>query len=66
MIPSKLQLHPSYGLDVVLKEFQDGHCGSDLGYWNGKALEILNPHVSPVPPTKFWLNPTYPSGADVI
>ena len=29
-------------------------------------LAVLNLYVSPMPPTKFQLNPTYSSGADVV
>ena len=37
-----------------------------LGYWNGMTLAILNPYGAPMPPIKFWLNPTYSLGGDVI
>ena len=38
------------------EEFQDGHRGDQLGCLNGTNLAVLNPHVSPMPPTKFQLN----------
>ena len=47
------------------EEFQDGHRGSCLGYWNRTILAILNLHVATMPPTKFQLNPTDKSGGDV-
>ena len=47
---------------MSFEEFQDGHCG----HWKGANLAFLNLHVSPMPPTKFQLNPTYRSGADVF
>ena len=40
--------------------------GGHLGYWNGTNLAILNLQVTPMPPNKFRLNPTYRSGADVV
>ena len=33
---------------------------------NGTNLAVLNLHISPMPPTKFQLNLTYHSGADVV
>ena len=35
-------------------------------YRNKLFLAILNLHINPMPPTKFWLNPTYHSGVDVV
>ena len=40
--------------------------GGHLGYLNGTILAILNLCVAPMPPIKFWLNPIYPLGGDVI
>ena len=51
-----------YGLNGF-EEFQDG---SHLGCRNGTNLAVLNLHVSPMSPTKFQLNPTYLSRADVV
>ena len=31
----------------------------NFNIWQFGALEILNLHVAPMPPTKFQLNPTY-------
>ena len=45
---------------------QDGCCSSHHGYRNKMILAILNLHVTPTPPTKFWLNLTYHSGADEV
>ena len=41
--------------EMSFEEFQDGH----LGCQNGMNLAVLNLNVSPMPPTKFQLNPTY-------
>ena len=38
-------------------DLQDGCCA---------FFAILNLHVAPMPPTKFWLNLTYHSGADNV
>ena len=38
-------------------------CRGQLEYWNGTHLAIL---ITSMPPTKFRLNPTYCSGADMI
>ena len=46
--------------------FQAVHHGGHLGYLNETNLAILNLHVSQMPRTKFKLNPTYRSGADVV
>ena len=48
------------------EEFQDGHHGSHLGYWNGMILAILNLYVALIPPIKFRLNLTYGLGGDVV
>ena len=47
---------------MSFEEFQDSH----IWCQNGTNLAVLNLHVSPMPPTKFQLNPNYPLGADVI
>ena len=44
---------------MSFEEFQDGPHGGYLGCQNGTNLAFLNLHVSPMPPTKFQLNPTY-------
>ena len=41
--------------EMSFEEFQDGHHGSRLGYWNGTILAILNLYVAPMPPVKFRL-----------
>ena len=46
------------------EEFQDGHHGSHLGYWNETILAILTLHVATMLPTKFQLNLTSESGGD--
>ena len=62
-------------VDIVTKWFSNSESpccpnasqpGGNLGCWNGTNLAVLNLHVSPMPPTKFQLNLTYLSGADVI
>ena len=50
---------------MLFDEFQDGHHGGHLGYWNGTILAILNLHVATMPPTKFQPNQTYGSWEDV-
>ena len=39
---------------MPFEEFQDGHHGSHLGYWNGRILAILNLYNAPVPPIIFF------------
>ena len=51
---------------MLFEEFQDGPHGSHNGYRNAMILAILNLTVTPVPPIKFWLNPTYNFGGDVV
>ena len=51
---------------MSFEEIQDGHHGGDLGYWNGLILAILNLNVTPMPPIKVWLNPTYGLEGDVV
>ena len=51
---------------MSFEEFQDGVHGGHLEYRNGKTLAILNLYVAPMPPIKFWLNPIYGLGGDVI
>ena len=51
---------------MSFEEFQDGHCGGHLGYQNRMSLTILNLCVTVKLPIKFWLNPTYGLGGDVV
>ena len=51
---------------LTFQDFQTGHHGGHLGYWNKTNLAILNLHVTPMPPTMFGLNPTYSLIADVV
>ena len=46
--------------EMLFKEFQDGR----LAYQNRTILAILNLYVAPMPPIKFWLNPSYSLGGD--
>ena len=48
------------------QDFQDGHSGGHLGYWNRLILAILNLYVAPMPPIKFQINLTYSLGGDVV
>ena len=67
MPPIKFQLNLTYHLGGELfEEFQDGHHGCHLEYWNRTILAILNFHNTLIPPIKFKLNQTYRSRADVI
>ena len=43
---------------MSFEEFQDGSCGSQIGYRNRMILAILYLCVTVMPPIKFWLNPT--------
>ena len=52
--------------EISFEEFQDGCRGGHLGYLNGTILAILNRCVTVMLPIKFWLNPTYSLGGDVI
>ena len=53
---------------IPSEDFQDGYRGDGghFGYRNEIIFAILNLHVAQVPPARFWLNPTYRSGADVV
>ena len=52
--------------EMSFEEFQDGHHDGHFGYLNGTILLILNLCVNVMLPIKFWLNPTYGLGVDVI
>ena len=52
--------------ELTIEDLQDGSCGGHLGYCNKMFLAILDHHIVPMPPTKFWLNLTYHSGADEV
>ena len=45
--------------ELTTEDLQDGCCGHLRRYRNKMFLAILNLHVTPMPRTKFWLNPTY-------
>ena len=51
---------------MSFQDFQAGHHGSHLRYWNGTNLAVLNLHVAPMPPTMFGLNQTCRLGADMV
>ena len=65
-IPSSLGLISISVWEMSFEKFQYGPHGSHLGCWNGTNLTVLNLHVSQMLPTKFQLNPTYCSRADVL
>ena len=48
------------------EEFQDVCHGGHLRFLNRMILAILNLYVALMPPIKFWLNPTYRLGGDVV
>ena len=52
--------------EMSFDDFQDGHRGGHLGYWNRMILAILNLYITSMPPIKFWFNPTYGLGGDVV
>ena len=66
-LPSSLcSIHIKVWEEMSFEEFQDGPHGGHLRCWNGMNLVLLNLHVSPMPPSKFQLNLTYRSRADII
>ena len=58
MPPIKLWLRIMVWEEMSFEEFQDGHSGGHLGYWNRTILVILNLCVTVMPPTKFQLKQT--------
>ena len=52
--------------EMLFEEFQDGHHGGNLGYWNGMILAMFNLYVTPMPLINFRLNLTYGLGGDVV
>ena len=52
--------------ELTIEDLQDVCCGHLRGYCNKLFLAILNLNVAPMPPTKFWFNLTYHSGADEV
>ena len=44
----------SISCELTIVNLQDGCCGGHRGYYNKIVLAILNLHVAPMPPTKFW------------
>ena len=66
-------LPPSFSLiwltvreQTSFQDIQASHHSAHGGYWNGTNLVILILHITPMHPTKFGLNPTYHSVADVV
>ena len=51
---------------MSFEEFQDGCHGGHLGYLNRTILAILYLCVTVMLPIKFWLNPTFSLGGDVV
>ena len=51
---------------IWFEDFQDGHSGGHLEYWNKAILAILNLYVALMPQIKFQLDPTYGLGGDVV
>ena len=49
-----------------LKNFKITAMAAKPGYQNGTILPILSLCVTVIPPIKFWLNPTYSLGGDVV
>ena len=66
MLPIKFWPNPTFSLEMLFEEFQDGLHDGHLGYQNGTILAILNLYVAPMPPIKFQLNLTYGFGGDII
>ena len=61
-----IDFHGIFVWDELTIDDQDGCWGGHRGYRNKMFLAILNLHVVPMPPTKFWLNLTCHSGADEV
>ena len=40
--------------ELTIEDLQGGCCGGHSEYYNKMVLAILNLHVTPMPPTKFW------------
>ena len=51
---------------MLFEEFQDGYHWGQLWYRNRTILTTLNLYVTPMPPNKFQLNPTYGLGGDAV
>ena len=59
-LPSSLGSIPITVWEAMsFEKFQDGPHGCHLGCQYGTNLAVLNLQISPMPPTKFQLNPTY-------
>ena len=52
--------------EMLFEELQDGCRGGRLGYRKGTSLVILNLCVTVTLPIKFWRDPTYGLGGDVV
>ena len=52
--------------EISFEEFQDSHHEGHIGYQNETILAILNLCVTVMLPIKFWLNPTYCLGGDLV
>ena len=52
--------------EILFEEFQDSRHDGHLGYWNRMILAILNLYAALMLPIKFWHNPTYGLGGDVV
>ena len=52
--------------ELTIEDLQDDCCGGYHGYRNKMVFAILNLHVAPMHPIKFWLILTYHSGADEV
>ena len=52
--------------ELTIENLQQCCCAGHHGYRNKMFLAILNLHVTPMPPTKFWLNLIYHQGADEV
>ena len=65
--PIKFQLNLTlFGIRCCLKNFKMDIYSGHLGYLNGTILAILNLCVTVMLPIKFWLNPTFGLGGDVV
>ena len=64
--PQHKQTYSKTPGELTIEYLQNVCCGDHLWNRNKMFLVILNLHVTPMHPAKFWFNLTYHSGADEI
>ena len=66
MLPVKLRLNPLRFGRCPLKNFKMAVMAAILVIGMEKNIAVLNLYVAPIPPIKFWINPTYDLGKYVV